>query len=148
VIRLHCHDIVRNLTFEYAEKVMGNVDDLEIRFSNHLKYANAKCFPFRRMIVYNNKYIHLNEDNIEALRYTVVEECAHLRFLHHTEEFYNLCIELGCDVRTPPDGILFYWKYFKTCENCGNTKFYYHKPRKDVCNKCGSSSMQIIESGF
>lgn len=142
------YDIVRNLTIEYAQKVLTDIDGLEIRFSNSLKYPNAKCYPYRKLIVYNDKYICLNKDNLEALKYTVIEECAHLRYVTHSDEFYQLCIELGYDVRIPPDGILFYWKYHKACEICGNTKFYYHKPRKIVCEKCGSNSVRVIESGL
>lgn len=143
------YDVVTNLTKEYAEKVIGSdVSNLTIRFSKHLKYANAKCFPYRRMIVYNDKYIYLNKDNLEALRYTIIEECAHLRYLHHSEDFYDLCIELGYDVRVPPEGISFYWKYHATCQICHNAKFYYHKPRKCVCHKCGSSAISVTESGL
>jgi len=149
VIRLEYQDLVRDLTIEYARKVIGNeVETLEIQFSKLLKYPNAKCFPFRRLIVYNDNYIQLNKSNIDALKYTVIEECAHLRYIEHNQEFYDLCIELGYDVRTPPQGICYYWKYHKICSNCGDTRFYYHKPRKVVCQKCGSDSVHMTESGL
>jgi hypothetical protein len=140
-------DIILDLTMKYAKEVIGDdIDKLQVKFSNRMKYANGKCYPFKKLIVYNNRYLVLNKDNIEALKYTVIEECAHLRYPTHSKEFYELCMSLGYDVRTPPDGILFYWKYYKKCNKCGNGKYYYQEPRKLVCNNCGCSSIQLIKS--
>ena len=141
-------DIVLDLTFEYAKKVIGDCEDLTIKFSRSMKYPNGKCYPFRKVIIYNDRYLALNKHNIEALRYTIIEECAHLRYHTHCKEFYDLCIELGYDVRIPPDGIRFYWKYHIRCNECGNGKYYYNEPRKFVCKNCGGSSVLVTKSDF
>lgn len=143
---MNYRDIVMDLTLKYAGQVIEDCENLKVKFSKSMKYPNGKCYPFRKVIIYNDRYLALNKNNMEALKYTVIEECAHLRYHTHCKEFYELCIKLGYDVRIPPDGILFYWKYYKKCNKCGNGKYYYHEPRKLVCNSCGCSSIQLIKS--
>jgi hypothetical protein len=132
---------VHSLTLEYARKVIGDdIKDVKVIFSNTLNGIHGRCYPYTRTIIYCDGYMRLNADNIEALKYTIVEECAHLIRLSHDDEFYTICRKLGCDVSVPPPGIKYYWLYFKKCNKCGNGKFYHYKPRNVVCDKCGHDS--------
>lgn len=138
---LDYRETVYNLTMEYARKVIGDdCKDVNIIFTNTLNGIHGRCYPYTRTIYYCDGYMRLNRDNIEALKYTVVEECAHLIRLHHDVEFYDLCRKLGHDVSTPPPGMKHYWRYLKECKDCGDKKFYHHKPRDIVCKKCGGKS--------
>lgn len=135
--RKHVHD----LTMEYARKVIGdNCKDIKIIFSNSVNGIHGRCYPYTRTIIYCDGYMKLNRNNDNALKYTIVEECAHLIRLPHDNEFYEICRRIGFDVSVPPPGIKYYWRYYKKCDNCGNSKFYHHKPRNTVCQKCGSNS--------
>lgn len=139
---MHYRDLVYNLTMDYASKVIDKEEckNLKIIFSNKLNGVNGTCYPFLRTIIYCDGYMRLNRNNIDAITYTVVEECAHLVRLPHDEIFYNVCRNLGCDVSSPPKGIKYYWKYFKKCKKCGNEKYYNKKPHNKLCKKCGSES--------
>jgi predicted metal-dependent hydrolase len=142
-------EIVHSLTMEYARRVIGDeCDKLEIVFSDRMKYFHARCYPFKLKIIYNTKYLMLNKDSIDVMKYTVIEECAHLRYIHHSAAFYKLCKELGYDVRYPPSEIKYYWKYFKRCRKCRNGKIYYHKPHTMTCQQCGSDDTEIIKSDY
>jgi hypothetical protein len=130
--------LVYDLTMEYARKVIGdNAKDLKVIFSNKLNGVQGTCYPFIKTIIYCDGHMKLNKNNLDALKYTVVEECAHLIRLPHDEEFYKICIDMGFDVSKPPDGIKYYWKFLKRCEKCGNEKFYNRKPYNLLCENCG-----------
>jgi hypothetical protein len=138
---LNYRDIVYDLTMEYSRKVIGDdCKKVKVIFSNNLNGIHGRCYPYTRTILYCDGYMKLNRDNIEALKYTIVEECAHLVRLPHDEEFYTLCRKMGCDVSVPPPGMKHYWRYYKKCEKCGNEKFYHHKPRNNLCKKCGGDA--------
>ena len=129
------------MTMDYARKLIGDeCKDLKIIFSNDINGVNGSCYPFIRKIVYCDGYMRLNRNNFDALKYTVVEECVHLVHVCHDENFYNTCRKLGTDVSKPPAGTKFYWRYFKRCNSCGNSKFYHVKPRGNICKKCGHES--------
>jgi len=133
--------MVYNLTMEYASKVIGDDHkNVKVMFSNKLNGANGRCYPFLRTIIYCDGYMKLNRNNSAAIKYTVVEECAHLIRLPHDKIFHKICRDLGCDVSTPPAGIKYYWKYFKQCGTCGDGKYYNHKPQNKLCKKCGNES--------
>ena len=127
---------------DYASKVIDKEEckNLKVVFSNKLNGVNGTCYPFLRTIIYCDGYMRLNRNNLDAITYTVVEECAHLARLPHDEIFYESCRKLGYDVTIPPSDIKYYWKYFKRCEKCGNGKFYHHKPQNVICKKCGNES--------
>lgn len=135
-------DIIYDMTMEYASKILGsNHKNVKVVFSNRLlNGSNGRCYPFVHTIIYCDGYMKLNRNNLAAIRYTVVEECAHLIRLPHDETFYKICRDLGCDVSSPPDGIKYYWRYLKRCNKCGDGKYYNHKPRNGLCKKCGSES--------
>jgi hypothetical protein len=133
---------------EYANKVIGDDSkDVKVFFSSKLNGVNGTCYPFLRTIIYCDGYMKLNQNNIDAIKYTVIEECAHLIRLPHDEMFYNICRNLGCDVSIPPPGIKYYWKYFKQCESCGDRKFYNHKPHNKLCKKCGNATTIFFGDG-
>jgi len=141
VILLNYRDMVYDMTMEYAKKVIGDdYKKVKVMFSNQINGSNGRCYPYLRTIIYCDGYMKLNRNNSAAIKYTVVEECAHLIRLPHDEIFYKLCRELGCDVSKPPETIKYYWKYLRKCDKCGDGKYYNHKPRNKICEKCGSNS--------
>jgi hypothetical protein len=130
-----------NMTMKYAKQVIGdNYKDVKVVFSNHINGENGRCYPFLRTIVYCDGYMKLNRNNSTVIKYTVIEECAHLIRLSHDEIFYKLCCELGYDISVPPPGIKYYWRYLQHCDKCGNEKYYYQKPRNKICKECGNES--------
>jgi len=144
VIDLDYKELVCNLTLDYANRLIGDESkNLEIVFSNSINGVNGVCYPFANKIIYCDGYMKLNRNNVNAIRYTVVEECAHLVRLSHDKVFYKICKDLGCDVLTPPKGTKFYWRYLAHCEKCGNKKYYHHKPRNISCRKCGNETAII-----
>ena len=71
---MNYRDVVLDLTLKYAGQVIGDCGGLKVKFSRSMKYPNGKCYPFRKVIIYNDRYLALNKDNMEALRYTIIEE--------------------------------------------------------------------------
>ena len=143
MIALHYQDLVTSLTIEYARKVIGDdAKNLKIIFSNDLNGVHGTCYPFRtpKTILYCDGQMRLNRYNLDALKYTIVEECAHLKRIPYDEEFYRICKEIGYDVSKPPIGMKYYWRYKKRCGNCGDEKFYNRKPHNLVCKNCGNEA--------
>lgn len=106
MICLDHRQIVNQLTRDIAFNVIGNkCKDIEIVYRNDMKGFHAMCYPLFPRIEYNEDFIRKNINNELAIKWVIVEECAHLLHLYHNEEFYNLCIKLGYDVRNIPEYI-------------------------------------------
>jgi hypothetical protein len=139
---------VSDLTHDYADKLIGDRHkDLKIKFSGGMRYLHGYCYAYKPEIVYNDRYMDLNKSNDDAIRHTVIEECAHLVYPHHTKDFFLLCKDLGLDVRRSGSGKLYIHqpesviecspRYKVVCPECKVEKYYYHYPRSNTC-KCGS----------
>lgn len=136
---------VKDMTMHYARKVIGDeCEKLNIVFEPKLFKYHGQCYPYLLKIKYSDKFLSMNMDNENVLKWVVIEECAHLRHFHHNKDFYNLCIELGYDVRIKPYPRIECWRSMYRCQKCGDEKYYYHKQPKEVCTKCGNDKVNVV----
>lgn len=141
------HNKVREMTMHYARKVIGDrCKDLDIIFDPRLFKYHGKCYPGLLKIKYSDKFISVNIDNEDVLKWVVIEECAHLRHFEHDTKFYDLCIQLGYDVRIKPYPRIECWKTMHKCDACGNRKYYYLNQPKGKCTHCGNNKISIVNN--
>lgn len=147
---------VLEMVRECADHMLGDVD-IKVYFSQRATSTLGRCWWEGKYgadrapeCMFNARFVELNKNNLEAIRWVVVHEVAHIVHNDHSEKHAELCREFGVEADGFAPGTKFVpVPYGLACSKCGSLlKTYYRKPartRKEItCSHCNHTGKQVI----